>query len=298
MAGRATFTGLERYTLTGVTVTGIELGRGSNTIAMELDYMGMKCVGKEIHELLLRQGDYSYFVRRFEEGCHLLSQICHPNIVQFLGVHFQQGVQVPILVMEFLPTSLASCIEQHGILPKEISYSILHDVALGLCYLHNQIPPIIHRDLSSNNVLLTPNMTAKISDPGMARILTPAVSHMTEVPISQIFMPLEALMDDSIYSTSIDEFAYGILMIHILSGVWPLPTRVVESMLIAVSEAERREVYLQAIGNDHPLMGLILRCIDNNPGHRARASDIVEQLAVMTLQFPKRPEILRCFNGK
>ena len=171
MAARATFIGFDAYKLNGVTVTDRVLGHGSYATVLELEYMGLKCAGKKIHELLLEQGGASYSVRRFEEECRLLSQVRHPNVVQFLGVHFQQGVPAPILVMEFLPTNLTSCIEQYGILPKEISYSILHDVALGLCYLHSQTPPIIHRDLSSNNVLLTPNMTAKISDLGVARLL-------------------------------------------------------------------------------------------------------------------------------
>ena len=146
----ATFTGFDPYKLTGVRVTDRKLGHGSYATVLELEYMGLKCAGKKIHELLLEQGDASYTVRRFEEECRLLSQVRHPNIIQFLGVYFQPRVRAPILVMEFLPTNLTSCIEQHGILPKEISYSILHDVALGLCYLHSQTPPIIHRDLSSN----------------------------------------------------------------------------------------------------------------------------------------------------
>ena len=180
-----TGSGFDPYKLTGVTVTDRELGHGSYATVLELEYMGLKCAGKKIHELLLKQSDSMYTLLRFEEECRLLSQVRHPNIVQFLGVYFQQGVQAPILVMEFLSTNLTSCIEQFGILPKEISYSILHDVALGLCYLHSQTPPIIHRDLSSNNVLLTPNMTAKISDLGVARILnlTPLqVSRMTRTP--------------------------------------------------------------------------------------------------------------------
>ena len=109
--------------------------------------------------------------RRFEEECLIHSQLRHPNIVQFLGVHFQQGVRAPILVMEFLPTNLTSHIEQYNILPTDVNCSILHDVALALRYLHSQTPPIIHRDLSSNNILLTPNMTAKISDFGNAKRL-------------------------------------------------------------------------------------------------------------------------------
>ena len=290
----ATFTGFDPYKLTGVRVTDRELGHGSYATVLELEYMGLKCAGKKIHELLLRQGDASYTVRRFEEECRLLSQVRHPNIVQFLGVYFQQRVQAPILVMEFLPTNLTSCIERYGTLPKEISYSILHDVALGLCYLHSQTPPIIHRDLSSNNVLLTPNMTAKISDLGVARILnlTPLqVSGMTQTPGTPAYMPPEVMVANPKYDTSVDEFSYGIMMIHIFSGQWPEPQvgqicAETGGRMIPVSEAERREVFLRAIGNDHPLMDLILKCIDNYARARAHASEIVGRLAKMVLQFP------------
>ena len=307
MAGRANFTGFESYQLTGVRVTDRELGHGSYATVQELEYMGLKCAGKKIHDLLLRQGDASYTLRRFEEECRLLSQARHPNIVQFLGVHFQRGVRVPILVMEYLPTNLTSCIDQYGILLKEIGYSILDDVALGLYYLHSQTPPIIHRDLSSNNVLLTANMTAKISDLGVARILnlTPLqVSRMTQTPGTPAYMPPEVMVANPKYDTSVDEFSYGILMIHMFSGRWPEPqvgpSRMEEGRLIPVTEAERREVFLRAIGNEHPLMDLILRLINNDPQVRPHASEIVEQLAAMVLQFPasfaNRLEMLRHFQ--
>ena len=304
-AVRATFTGFDPYKLTAVRVTDRELGHGSYATVLELEYMGLKCAGKKIHELLLRQGDASYSVHRFEEECRLLSQVCHPKIVQFPGVYFQQGVRAPILVMEFLPTNLTSCIGKYGILPKEISYSILHDVALGLCYLHSQTPAIIHRDLSSNNVLLTPNMTAKISDLGVARILnlTPLqISHMTQTPGTPAFMPPEVMVANPKYDTSVDEFSYGILMIHMFSGRWPEPQvgpnrTEPDGRLIPVTEAERREVFLRAIGNDHPLMDLICKCINNHPQARPHTSEIVERLAEIVLQFPtsfaNRVEMLR-----
>ena len=178
-------------------VTDRELGHGSYATVLELDYMGLKCAGKKLHDVLIRQGDTSYTVHRFKEEYRLLNHVRHPNIIQFLGVHFCHGDQIPILVMEFLPINLTSCIEQYGILPKEISYSILHEVALGLNYLHGQSPPIIHRDLSSNNVLLTPSMTAKISDLGVARILnlTPGqFTHMTQTPGTPAYMPPEVMI--------------------------------------------------------------------------------------------------------
>ena len=307
MTTRATFSGLEPYMLTGVRVTDRKLGHGSYATVLELEYMGLKCAGKKIHKLLLEQGDASYTVHRFEEECRLLSQVRHPNIVQFLGIYFQQGVRAPILIMEFLPTNLTSCIEQYGILPKEINYSILQDVAQGLCYLHSQMPSIIHRDLSSNNVLLTPNMTAKISDLGVARILnlTPLqVSRMTGTPGTPAYMPPEVMVANPKYDTSVDKFSYGILMIHIFSGQWPEPqvgpSRIEGGKLIPVTEAERREVFFKMIEKIHPLMDLIHRCINNDPQLRPHANEIVRQVSEIASQFPasfiNRLEMLRCIE--
>ena len=111
MMAAATFTGLDSYKLSGVKVTNHVLGRGSYATVLELEYMGLKCAGKKIHDLLLMQGNATYAVHHFQEECQLLSKIHHPNIVQFLGVYFQDNTQAPILVMEYLPTNLTSCIE-------------------------------------------------------------------------------------------------------------------------------------------------------------------------------------------
>ena len=264
-------------------------------MVLRLEYRGLKCAGKQLYPVLYEQG-VGDTVRRFEEECRLLAQMRHPNIVQFIGVYFEEGSRVPILVMEFLPSTLARCIDTYGVLPEEVSYSIIHDVALGLYHLHSQTPPIIHRDLSANNVLLTPNMTAKISDLGVARILnlTPQqMSRMTSTPGTPAYMPPEAMRANPRYDARMDEFSYGILMIHVLCGRWPLP--VCEAarpdprnpdQLIPVSEADRREEYLRDIGNAHPLMDVILRCVSNNPVRRARAAKIIQRMTDMVHQFP------------
>jgi hypothetical protein len=81
------------------------------------------------------------------------------------------------------------------------------------------------------------------------------------------------------------------MMIHMFSGRWPEPQvgqirAEAGGRMIPVSEAERREVFLRAIGNDHPLMDLILKCVNNHTQRRAHASEIVGRLAEMVLQFP------------
>ena len=302
MAKPATFMGFDSFKLSGVKVTDHILGHGSYATVLELKYRGQKCAGKKIHELLLIQGTNTYAVHRFEEECRLLSRVHHPNIVQFLGVYFQKDSRIPILVMEFLPTNLTSCIEQYSVLSKKVSYSILFDVAKGLHYLHSHDPVIIHRDLSSNNVLLSDNLSvAKISDLGVAKILNKnplQISRMTGTPGTPAYMPPEVMIANPKYDTSVDEFAYGILMIHILCGKWPEPqigpVRVEADKLFPVSEAERREVFLQEIKNDHPLMEFILRCINNNPHLRPHSQEIVSHLEKKILQqFPKTEPVTK-----
>lgn len=300
----ASFTGLNDYVLTEVEVTDLVFGRGSYADVIQLKYMGLKCAGKKIHELLLKEEHTQYVLRRYAEECHLLSKVRHPNIVQFLGVYFQKDREIPILVMEYVPTNLTSCIEKYKFLPKEICYSILHDIALGLNYLHSQNPPIIHRDLSSNNILLTPNMTAKISDLGVARLLNLNQQLvMTENPGTLAFMPPEVNMANPTYGMGVDEFSYGIIILHLLCRVWPQPqvgqaiTDPKSGKLIPVSELERREKFIQMIGSDHPLMKLIVKCLNNNPTERAHAEEMVKYLAPLVSDQLYQLDILKSIEA-
>ena len=290
------FSEFEQYKLTGLELTGTKLGHGSHATVVEAKYMGLKCAGKVLHDTLIDQGDGSYTIRRFAEECRILSRIRHPNIVQFLGVYFQDSGRVPILVMEYLSTNLTSYIDKQGILPEGTSYSILQDVALGLYFLHNHSPPIVHRDLSANNVLLTRDLEAKISDLGVARMLnlTPLqVSRMTQTPGTPAYMPPEVMVANPTYNTSVDEFSFGTLMIHVFSGKWPEPEcsqiRMEADKMIPVSEAERRHKALQVIGDDHPLMNLILKCIHNDPSQRPHIAELTEKLTEMVAKFPMKP---------
>ena len=274
------FAGLNpRFVLTGATVTDRDLGHGAYSTVVEVEHNGQKYAGKQTHTILL-ESNYNIYSNRFMEECRLLSQLHHPNIVQFVGVCFHQGERVPILVMELLPTNLGACIERYGILPKDIGYSILHDVALGLHYLHSQSPPIMHRSLTARDILLTSKMSAKISGFGSARILDTVTTtrRLSQFPGGPLYTPPEACLDDPRYDTSIDVFSYGIVMVFMFSGKFPRDLKPPFSEEGVLSEAERREKYLQAIGNDHPAMKLILQCIANDPQQRPAATEIAQQI--------------------
>ena len=316
MATGGVASALRRFELDGVCDTGRVVGHGSYAVVKEFEFRGLKCVGKKIHDILFNSAtppEQAAILERFAGECELLGGLHHPCIVQFLGVCFKQGSPLPVLVMEYLHTTLSSCLKSYGVLPKEISYAILRDVALGLCYLHEHSPSIIHRDLSANNVLLTSNMKAKLSDLGVAKILnlTPArTTQMTQTkaPGTPCYMPPEAVIAKPNYTSKIDIYSYGVLIIHTLCGRWPFPGDAFRpdprnhDAMIPISEVERRAEYLQEIGNDHPLMGLIRQCLSNIPTQRPEARALLERvnaiLSTLPQPFTNRVEMLQQFEAR
>ncbi len=305
---------LQHFQLKGVLDVGRTVGNGSYASVKELNYCGLKCVGKKLYALLYNiasDGEKIDMLQNFAGECELLSGLHHPCIVQFLGVYSEGDSQLPVLVMEYLHTTLAECLKKYGVLPEEITYGILRDVALGLRYLHEHLPPIIHRDLSANNVLLTTDMSAKISDLGVAKMfnLSPAKITQkisTQAPGTPCYMPPEALVSTPAYTSKIDNYSYGVLMIHVLCGRWPFPDDAFcadpEGSLTPVMEVDRRAVYLREIGMEHPLIGLIKQCLSNAPKSRPEASEILFQVEKLASQFPpsfaNKVEMLRRINSR
>lgn len=296
---------LRRFLLRNVHDTGNLLGRGSYAEVRELRVGGRKCAGKKLHALLFASAsieEKEKMLSRFKIECSLLASLKHPNVVEFVGVYWESGSRLPILVMEFLPLTLAAYVEENGtILMEGVRYTILHDVAQGLQYLHKLDPPVVHRDLSANNVLLTESMQAKISDLGVAKIINVSPEQMTQrtstqAPGTPCYMPPEALVARPRYNTKLDIYSYGVLVIHLLCGRWPFPSDLFQpdpkdpGNMVAVEEVERRREYLQQIGETHPLMDLIRQCLHNNQSRRPDTLEIVEKMSTMLHRSPTTPD--------
>ena len=106
---------LRQFQLQGVRDTGRIIGNGSYATVKELEFRGLKCVGKKIHQILLVEvtpQERAATLQRFREECELLSHLHHPCVVQFLGVYFEDDSQLPVLVMEFLHTTLSDCLSR------------------------------------------------------------------------------------------------------------------------------------------------------------------------------------------
>ena len=125
--------------------------------------------------------------------------------------------------MERLDSSLDDLLESTPGLPLTLKQSLLVDVVQGLLYLHTRNPPVVHRDLSARNVLLTSSLVAKVSDLGNARIvnLQPGqlARTLTRLPGTMAYMPPEAFDERSQYGPRLDIFSFGHLTLFTLTQV-------------------------------------------------------------------------------
>lgn len=150
-------------------------------------FRGCKVAVKQIHELILSP----YNRRMFEREMSIASRCRHPCLLQFIGATNDDGI--PLFITELLDTSLRALLEQRQLADTEISIISL-DVSLALNYLHNMKPsPILHRDVSSANVLLWrqgDQWRGKVSDYGTANVVQQT---MTKTPGAAIYSAPEAV---------------------------------------------------------------------------------------------------------
>jgi serine/threonine protein kinase len=105
----------------------------------------------------------------------LLGRLRHRNIVRLLG--YLHNDTDAMMLYEFMPNgslweALHGPPEKRALADWVSRYDVAAGVAQGLAYLHHDChPPVIHRDIKSNNILLDANMEARIADFGLARAL-------------------------------------------------------------------------------------------------------------------------------
>eukprot|EP00117_Sycon_ciliatum_P042143 scpid65958/ scgid2968/ Putative serine/threonine-protein kinase/receptor R826 len=274
-----------------------EIGRGSDAVVYRVEWQGIPAAAKVLHSLLVQRGVHGREdkLRRFGAEISNLSRLHHPNLCQTLGIGSTADRGLPALVVELFDRTLHECSIGEGRLDDLTLMSFLEHAIAGVCYLHSNDPPVIHRDLTLRNVLIKGNV-AKLADFGVARVtqrhlvgLLPA-DVLTECPGTQLYMPPEALSElaPAVYNESLDIFSFAVLATSVLTGADPSRNllnspraRVVERVdgvceERVISEVERRQVDLARIPDDHPLRPAIIRGLSNSAEDRPMAEEMHE----------------------
>ena len=193
-----------------VTLTKEELGRGSYAVVTVGIFRGLRVAVKSLHTIIISDYNLALFSREMS----IASRVRHPHLVQFIGA---TKVGNPLVLTELMSTSLNQELRRNRLTNQQI-LSIAQDVALGLNYLHLFKPqPIIHRDVSSPNILLKPctgpaGYEAKVADYGTAKVVQ-AENTGTVMPGNVAYAAPEARDPDQ-HSSAMDVYSYSVLLME------------------------------------------------------------------------------------
>ncbi|KAG5232699.1 clavata1 receptor kinase family protein [Salix suchowensis] len=219
----------------------------------------------------------------------LLGRLRHRNIVRLLG-YLQNETDV-LMVYEYMPNgNLGTALhgkEAGNLLVDWVSrYNIAVGVAQGLNYLHHDChPPVIHRDIKSNNILLDANLDARIADFGLARMM----SHKNET-VSMVAGSYGYIAPEYGYTLKVDEksdiYSFGVVLLELLTGKMPLDPAFEES--VDIVEWVRRK-----IRNNRALEEALDHSIAGQCKHVQEEMLLVLRIAILcTAKLPKdRPSM-------
>ena len=274
-----------------------ELGVGSYGAVCKAMCDDLPCAAKILHRTLFQftaPGTTSV-MQKFEQECRLLSAIKHPHIVQYLGTYHDPESRLPVLLMELMDESLTRFLERSNEpLPYHTEVNFCHDIALALSYLHCN--HIVHRDLSSNNVLLIAGSRAKVTDFGMVKLynVNHSTAHLTPLtlcPGTMVYMSPEALRDRPVYTDKLDSFSLGVLCVQIMTRQFPDPgdrVTIVEdsrfptgTIEVPVPEVERRQSHIDLIDPAHPLLPVALNCLKDRDRERPSCHELCGRMSTL-----------------
>ena len=273
------------------------LGIGSYGAVYRAKCDQLVCAAKVLHPILFQTRDPAAhrIVERFQREIEFLSGLRHPNVIQYLGSCADPESGLPVLFMELMDESLTSFLERPPNpppLPLHVQLDIAHDVSQALSHLHRH--EVLHRDLSSNNVLLIGTCRAKVTDFGMAKLLG-SDPHLTPTycPGTNGYMSPEALTDPPEYSEKLDVFSCGVLLVQLVTRKFPNPgprTYTIQindprfpsgKVLVVVPELDRRREHLDLVPPTHPLLQVALDCIKDKEDDRPTSEQLCSRLVAL-----------------
>ena len=239
-----------------------ELGRGGWGVVKAARFCGLEVAAKLLHGAILSP----YNQQLFKREMNISALVRHPNVLLFIGATMDQEC---VILTELMHTSLRAVLEDKAMKKVTLTHqqvcTIATDVGRALNYLHLMKPDtIIHRDVSSSNVLLEPlgadMWKAKLSDFGSSNF----ARQVTTVAPGNFSYAAPESANPLLQSPKMDVFSYGILLLEMSYGQFP-DVQKRQDLIIKLSWPKMKT--------------MIEQCVAMEPCHRPSMTDVLIRLS-------------------
>lgn len=255
-----------------------EIGKGAFSTVYKAKWRGTLVAMKK---LIQSTDDQKYSdedsTDLFYRELKFMSKLRHPNIITVMGCGIEKNNY--FILMELCNNNFFKVIHEQKLPPTQmIKYAI--DAATALCFMHSNKPPIVHRDIKSSNMMISPSKELKLIDFGYCTYknekdyvfnkhgLTEKANRGTPA-----YMAPECFLDEefSVYS---DVFSFGVVLWEIVTREIPWNSKTPEAVYAEVTTGSRlpipeRSAYPQLLhelirecwleqGNNRPTMKKVL----------------------------------------
>lgn len=250
---------------------------GAATVYLARDSQtGQMVIVKVVHPHLVDER----FIGRFEREIDLLRQLDNPHIIKLYDWALQElepttRQTLSYIVAEFVEGhTLADIIDTRGKLGEPDALAIGRQVALGLADIHAH--GIVHRDIKTQNIMITPNNQAKLIDFGIAK----GQNHATLTDPSHFagtlyYAPPEQILESHSADHRADIYALGIVLYEMLTARLPIESREFGTVASRIIQGDLDPI----TGVSPEVESLVADMIAFKPEHRiASAVDVAKRI--------------------
>ena len=185
---------------------------GKVYLAEDIKNNNMKVAIKKLKPISVEEGIPISTLREIS----LLKELSHINIIKLMDlIHISGNI---VLVFEYVDTDLKRVLKQNngkGFEPKRYK-SLLYQLLKGMQHIHKM--KILHRDLKSENLLITKDWVLKIADFGLARGFGLPISNYTNDVVSLWYRSPDILLGNENYEISVDIWSIGCIFAEMVNG--------------------------------------------------------------------------------
>ncbi|XP_039003581.1 probably inactive leucine-rich repeat receptor-like protein kinase At3g28040 [Hibiscus syriacus] len=244
----------------------------------------------------------------FDREVRVLSKARHPNLIALEGYYWTPHCQ--LLVTEYAPngnleTKLHERLSSTPALSWSDRFKIILGTAKGLAHLHHSFrPPIIHYNMKPSNILLDENNNPKISDFGLARLLTKLEKHVINNRFQSAvgYVAPELACQSLRVNEKCDIYGFGVLILELVTGRWPVEygednvVILIDHVRISLEQGNVLGCVDKSMADypeDEvlPVLKLALVCTSQIPSSRPSITEVVQILQVIKTPIPHQLEI-------